>query len=121
MAKKKKSDNPEALVDAIVKGLDDRKAKEIVCLDLREIKNTICDYFVVCHGDSNTHVAGLLRAVEEQTLKDLKEKPWHVEGSENAEWILLDYVNVVVHIFQKDAREFYKIEDLWADAVVTKK
>lgn len=110
--------NSEKLAHACVHGVQENKAKEIVLLDLRKIDGAVCDFFVVCHGDSTTHVDGIAKSVEREVRTNLKEKPWHREGMENSEWILLDYVNVVVHIFREDTRDFYKIEELWADAVV---
>ena len=108
----------EKLVEEVINGLLEKKGKRIVTLDLREIENAVTDFYVVCSGDSNTHVNALAGSVEEEVRKTLKDKPWHVEGTTNAEWVLLDYVNVVVHIFQRSTREHYNIEGLWADAVV---
>ena len=108
----------EKLVEEVINGLLEKKGKRIVTLDLREIENAVTDFYVVCSGDSNTHVNALAGSVEEEVRKALKDKPWHVEGTTNAEWVLLDYVNVVVHIFQRSTREHYNIEGLWADAVV---
>jgi len=107
------------LADVIITGLQERKAKEIHLIDLRSIGNTLCDYFVVCHGTSSTHAEALADAVEDEVRTNLSEKPSHKEGLGNAEWILLDYFDVVVHIFQESNREFYNIEDLWADAQIT--
>ena len=108
----------EKLVEEIINGLLEKKGKRIVTLDLREIENAVTDFYVVCSGDSNTHVNALAGSVEEEVRKSLNDKPWHVEGTTNAEWVLLDYVNVVVHIFQRSTREHYNIEGLWADEVV---
>lgn len=108
-----------ALADVIVSGLQERKGKEIKVLDLKNIGNTVCDYFVVCHGTSSTHVESLAKSVEDEVRKVLNEKPFHKEGVGNAEWVLLDYFDVVVHIFQESTREFYNLEELWADAVIT--
>ena len=88
-------------------------------MDLREIENTVCDYFVICNGTSNTQVNALVGSIQKTVSKAIKDKPWHVEGSENGEWVLIDYVNVVVHVFQKHIREYYDIEGLWGDAKVT--
>ena len=85
-------------------------------LDLREIENTVCDYFIICNGTSNTQVNAIVNSVQKTVSKTLKEKPWHIEGSDNAEWILMDFVHVVLHVFQKHIREFYDIEGLWGDA-----
>lgn len=104
------------LVDAVVRGMQEVKAKDIVHLDLREIPNAVSDHFIICHGGSTTQVEAIAKSVEKFTLQEVNEKPWHTEGKENAGWILLDYVNVVVHIFQREVREFYAIDQLWADA-----
>ena len=93
------------------------KAKDIVHLDLREVPNTVCDHFIICHGDSSTQVEAIARSVERFTLQRLKEKPWHTEGRENAGWVLLDYVDVVVHVFLRDVRTYYGLDQLWADAI----
>lgn len=120
MAKKKKElSESQILVDVVIKGLQDKKAENIVTIDLRSLENAVCDFFVICSGTSNTHVGALSKAAEEEARKTLGEKPWHSEGFGNAEWILLDYVNIVVHIFQEEARDFYNLEGLWADAVIT--
>ena len=106
----------KVLVDTIVDGIQDVKGKDIVILDLTELPNSVTDYFIICTGESNTQVEGIQNAVVRKTREVLKEKPWHKEGLNNSEWILLDYVNVVVHIFYRDVRSFYNLEDLWADA-----
>lgn len=107
------------LISVIIKGIDDVKGEDIQLLDLREIENTVCDYFVICSGNSNTQVNAISGAVQKVVSKELKDKPWHIEGENNSEWILMDYVNVVVHVFQKHVREFYDIESLWGDAKIT--
>lgn len=104
------------LVETIVEGMQDIKAKDIAILDLTGLKNAVTDYFVIATGDSSTQVEGMASSVVRKTRTDLKEKPWHEEGVGNSEWILLDYVNVVVHIFYRETRDFYNLEDLWADA-----
>ena len=106
----------KVLVDTIVDGIQDVKGKDIVILDLTELPNSVTHYFIICTGDSNTQVEGIQNSVVRKTREELKEKPWHKEGLNNSEWILLDYVNVVVHIFYRDVRSFYNLEDLWADA-----
>lgn len=114
-----KKASADQLITEIIKGIDQVKGEKINILDLREIENTVCDYFIVCEGNSNTQVNAIAGSVQKTVSKALKDKPWHVEGEGNAEWILLDYVNVVVHIFQKQIREFYDIESLWGDAKIT--
>ncbi|MFB9054381.1 ribosome silencing factor [Formosa undariae] len=115
----KENINSDLLISTILSGIEDVKGKEISILDLREIENTVCDYFIVCEGTSNTQVNAIVNAVQKKVSKELKDKPWHIEGQDNAEWVLMDYVNVVVHVFQKHIREYYDIESLWGDAKTT--
>lgn len=117
MDKELKEDDSQVLCDAIVEGMQENKAKDIVVLDLREIHNAVCDYFVICSGESSVQVDGIGSSVVRHTRKELSEKPYSVEGKSNREWILLDYVSVVAHVFYKETRSFYELEDLWADAV----
>ena len=111
-----KNTGTDQLITEIVRGIEEIKGQDIEILDLREIENTVCDYFVICNGTSNTQVNAIVNSVQKLVSKALQEKPWHVEGSNNAEWVLLDYVHVVVHVFQKQIRDFYNIEGLWGDA-----
>ena len=111
----KKTVGINGLIEKIMIGISDVKGQDIEMLDLRKIENRICDFYIICSGSSNTHVSAILDSVKKKVSKTLKEKPSHTEGEENAEWILLDYINVVVHIFQKQVRDFYKIEELWGD------
>ncbi|MDN3492629.1 ribosome silencing factor [Winogradskyella bathintestinalis] len=115
----KENTNADQLITTIIGGIEEVKGKEITILDLREIENTVCDYFIVCEGSSNTQVNAIVNSIQKQVSKTLKDKPWHVEGTDNAEWVLMDYVNVVVHVFQKHIREYYDIESLWGDAKTT--
>ncbi len=110
----------DTLISTIITGIENVKGLEVIILDLRDIENTVCGYFVVCSGSSNTHVNAIVSAIQKTVSKELKEKPYHTEGSENSEWVLIDYVNIVVHVFQKHIREFYNIEELWGDAKTTK-
>jgi len=112
----KKVAGTDQLVTHIIKGIEEVKGQNTQILDLREIENTVCDYFIICEGTSNTQVNAIVNSVQKLVSKSLQEKPWHVEGSENAEWVLMDFVHVVVHVFQKHIREFYDIEGLWGDA-----
>lgn len=112
----KKEKEADQLITQIIKGIDEVKGQCVEILDLREIENTVCDYFIICNGTSNTQVNAIVNSIQKLVSKSLKEKPWHVEGNSNAEWVLLDYVNIVVHVFQKHIREFYDIEGLWGDA-----
>ena len=115
----KDNTNADQLITTIIGGIEEVKGKKITILDLREIENTVCDYFIVCEGSSNTQVNAIVGSIQKQVSKTLKDKPWHIEGTENAEWVLMDYVNVVVHVFQKHIREYYDIESLWGDAKTT--
>ena len=115
----KENKNADQLISAIIEGIEDVKGENINILDLREIENTVCDYFIICDGTSNTQVNAIVNSIQKKVSKEIKDKPWHIEGSENAEWVLMDYVNVVVHVFQKHTREYYDIESLWGDAVTT--
>ena len=114
----KKEVGTDVLITTILKGIDEVKGKNVNILDLREIENTVCDYFLICSGTSNTQVTAIVNSIQKTVSKEIQEKPWHVEGLENAEWVLMDYVNVVVHVFQKHIREFYDIESLWGDAKI---
>jgi len=104
------------LIEVIVEGMQEKKAKNITILDLQSIENSFCNYFVICEGDNKIQLQAITDSVEEFTRKKLSIKPHHTEGFQNAEWILMDYLTVVVHIFRSDIREFYKLEELWADA-----
>jgi ribosome-associated protein len=116
----RKIDESEQLKDNVILGMLEKKAKEIVCIDLRNVKNAVADFFVVCHADSKTHIDAIARSVEEFVYKKQGEDPLHKEGFTNSEWILLDYVTVVAHVFLQEKREFYGIERLWADADIRK-
>ena len=114
-----KNSNADQLIATILSGIEDVKGKDINILDLRDIENTVCDYFIICEGNSNTQVNAIVNSIQKKVSKELKDKPWHIEGEANAEWVLMDYVNIVVHVFQKHIREYYDIESLWGDAKTT--
>ena len=111
--------SPDELISLIVQAIEDIKGQNISLLDLRNIENTVCDYFIICNGNSNTQVNAIVSTIQKNVSKNIREKPYHIEGVENAEWVLMDYVNVVVHVFQKHKREYYDIENLWGDAKIT--
>ncbi|MBK8805569.1 MAG: ribosome silencing factor [Bacteroidales bacterium] len=111
-------DKTKELLKTIVEGLQEKKRKDIKSLDFANINNAVCKFFVICHGDSNTHVNALANSVEEFARERANTKLWRKEGLERAEWIVLDYSDIVVHIFQRSIREYYKLEDLWADCKV---
>ncbi|ASO03558.1 ribosome-associated protein [Arenibacter algicola] len=115
----KRKSSADELIALILSGIEEVKGNDINLLDLRDIENTVCDYFIICNGTSNTHVNAIVGSIQKTVSKAIQDKPWHVEGSDNAEWVLMDYVNVVVHVFQKQVREYYDIEGLWGDAKVT--
>ncbi len=106
----------EDLVKTIISGIEEVKGENITILDLRKIENSVCDFFVITDVQSSTQVKAISDSIEESVREDLNDRPWHVEGRENAEWILMDYVQVAVHIFRNEARKFYDIESLWSDA-----
>ena len=106
------------LVEKIVSSIDEVKGIDVDLLDLRKINNTVCRFFIICTGTSNTHVTAITNSIKKNVSKELKEKPYSMEGLENQEWVLIDYVDVVVHIFQSEIREFYDIENLWGDAEI---
>ena len=110
----------DALISNIFSGIENVKGFDVSLLDLRDIENTVCSYFVVCTGSSNTHVNAIVSSIEKTVSKELKEKPFNTEGNDNSEWVLIDYVNIVVHVFQRQIREYYNIEALWGDAKTTK-
>ena len=115
----KKQSNADVLITTIISGIEDVKGKDTTILDLRELENTVCDYFIICEGTSNTQVNAIVNAIQKKVSKELKDKPFNIEGEDNAEWVLMDYVNIVVHVFQKHIREYYDIESLWGDAKTT--
>ena len=108
------------LIETIVAAIEDKKGKDIVSLDLSGFDGAICSAFVVCNADSTTQVAAIADGIEEKVQQELGEKVWRVEGQQSAVWIAMDYVDVVVHIFQTELREFYRLEELWADAPLTR-
>lgn len=107
------------LADIIVKGIQEKKGKDISIMNLSGLHNSMFDYFIVCHGTSNTHIDSIADSVQDEVFKAVGQHVWHKEGFLNSEWILLDYVDIIVHIFQKEKRDFYKLEELWADGDVT--
>jgi ribosome-associated protein len=118
MGKKTVRKKSDFLAKAIIKSIKQHKGKEVVSLDLRGIKTAVCDFFIICHGTSSTHLVSIAENVRKDVSKLLKEKPWHTEGKSNKEWILMDYFDVVVHLFNKEKRGFYKLESLWSDAQI---
>lgn len=108
----------EDIVGKVIEALEDNKAHEIVKIDLRKIENCFCSFFVICHGTSGTHIASLADAVEEKVKEDLHKSPFHIEGMNAAQWVIVDYGDVVVHVFDKEMRDFYQLEDFWGDGII---
>jgi ribosome-associated protein len=111
------TDPTEYLAWAIAQGMFERKAEDIKILDMRNVKSASTDFFVISHAESDKQVEAIARSVDEEVKKLTGEMPWHREGMENNEWVLLDYFNVVAHVFQREKREFYAVEELWGDAI----
>ena len=116
MTKRQDDVTTQQLVKAVVESIQEKKGGNISILDLTSIENTIASYFIVCDGSSNVHVDAIADSVEQYVKEHTTEKPFHIEGRRNAQWVLLDYLDVIVHVFQQPVREFYNLEELWADA-----
>jgi ribosome-associated protein len=115
---KKKSDGAEVLLESVIKGIFEKKGQNVLKIDLRKLENRITDYFVICHAPSGTQVSAICDSVDDTVRKDASEKPLHIEGLDNCFWVLLDYGNVIVHVFLEEYRKFYSLESLWADAAI---
>lgn len=112
--------NSDLLLSNIIEGIQQKKGKEIVDLDLTHVQNAFCDHFVICHADSNTQVNAIADSVEKRVREEMNERAGHREGMDNAMWVLLDYRDIIVHIFQTEIRAYYKLEELWGDARIRK-
>ncbi|RZK77871.1 MAG: ribosome silencing factor [Pedobacter sp.] len=119
MVKKKLGNLSTYLSEIAVQGIQEKKGNDIVRLDLRELNSSVSDYFIICSANSSTQVKAIADSVEEEIFKNTQTDPWRKEGQETADWIILDYFDIVVHIFKTEKREFYGIEDLWGDAQTT--
>ena len=108
----------DILAELVVKGMQEKKATDIVVINLKSLKNAVSDYFVIASANSDTQIDAIATSIEEEVFKSVRQNPWQSEGRTNNEWVLLDYVNVVAHIFLKDKREFYALEELWGDAKI---
>jgi ribosome-associated protein len=115
---KKREVGTDLLLENVVRGIFEKKGHDVLKIDLRKLENRIADFFVICHGSSVTQVDSLCDSVEDAVRIGTGEKPWHIEGLENCFWVLLDYGDVVVHIFLEEYRQFYSLESLWADASI---
>ena len=115
---KRKLDVSDILLETIIEGIREVKGIDTSILDLKKIETAVCKYFVICSGTSNTHVSSIADNIKKNVSKEIQEKPWHIEGLNTSEWVLLDYSDIVVHVFQEQTREFYRLEDLWGDAKI---
>jgi ribosome-associated protein len=115
---KKKSDGTDVLLGSVLKGIFEKKGQNILKIDLRKLENRITDYFIICHASSVTQVSAICDSVDDTVRKEAFEKPLHIEGLDNCFWVLLDYGNVIVHVFLEEYRNFYSLESLWADAAI---
>ena len=115
---KRELDVSDILLETIIDGIQEVKGIDTAILDLKKIETAVCKYFVICSGTSNTHVSSITDSVKKIVSKEIQEKPWHIEGLNTSEWVLLDYSDIVVHVFQEQTREFYRLEDLWGDAEI---
>lgn len=119
MVKKKIGNLSTYLSELAVHGIQEKKGEDIVRLDLRNILSSVSDYFIICSANSGTQVKAIADSVEKEIYKGTQTDPWHKEGFEHADWIVLDYVDVVIHIFKTEKRQYYGIEELWGDAEAT--
>jgi ribosome-associated protein len=115
---KKKSDGTEILLGSVLKGIFEKKGQNVLKIDLRKLENRIADYFIICHASSGTQVGAICDSVDDTVRKEAFEKPLHIEGLDNCFWVLLDYGNLIVHVFLEEYRRFYSLESLWADATI---
>ena len=116
--RKKKIDETDILLETIIEGIQEVKAIDISILDLKKIETAVSKYFIICSGTSSTHVSSVADSVRKVVSKELSEKPIHTEGLNTSQWVLLDYADIMLHVFQKETREFYQLEDLWGDAEI---
>ena len=115
---RKKTDGTDLLLKAIINGIHEKKGQNVLKIDLRKLENRIADYFVICHASSTTQVSALSDSIDDVVRKEAGQKPVHIEGLDNCLWVLIDYGDVVVHVFVEEYRNFYSLESLWADAVI---
>jgi ribosome-associated protein len=113
-----KTFNTDTLIHKIIEGIEEVKGENTIIIDLRKIENSVAQYFIITDGNSNTQVNAIAHSIKKIVSKNLQQNPWHIEGEDNSEWILLDYVDVVAHVMQKSIREYYNLEELWADAQI---
>ena len=112
--------NVEQKRELILEAIREKKGHQIVSIDLSEVENSICDFFIICHGESVTQVGSITESIEKKLKKEALIRAHHVEGLQNSQWVLLDYFDILVHVFQEEFRSFFKLEELWADGKVTR-
>tara|TARA_B100001109_G_C18864691_1_gene476361 strand:+ start:9312 stop:9689 length:378 start_codon:yes stop_codon:yes gene_type:complete len=118
MTKESKRITSDELSDIIIKGIQEKKGENIRILDLKSVDGAVTDYFIICDANSSTQINAIKDSIEEEVRKTIGEKPWHIEGTTNLEWVLIDYVDVVAHVFNPEKRAFFNLEGLWADAEI---
>ena len=106
--------------ELILEAIREKKGHQIVSIDLSEVENSICDFFIICHGESVTQVGAITESIEKKLKEEARIRAHHVEGLQNSQWVLLDYFDILVHVFQEEFRSFFKLEELWADGKVTR-
>ena len=112
--------NVEQKRELILEAIREKKGHQIVSIDLSEVENSICDFFIICHGESVTQVGAITESIEKKLKGEALIRAHHVEGLQNSQWVLLDYFDILVHVFQEEFRFFFKLEELWADGKVTR-
>jgi len=112
--------NVEQKKELILEAIREKKGRQIISIDLSEVENSICDFFIICHGDSVTQVGAITESIEKKLKEEARIRAHHVEGLQNSQWVLLDYFDILVHVFQEEFRSFFKLEELWADGKVTR-
>jgi len=110
----------EQMREMIIEAIQEKKGHEIVSIDLRQVENSICECFIICHGESDTQVGAITDSIEKKLKEESGIRAHHVEGRQNSQWVLLDFFDILVHVFQEEFRSFYSLEELWADGVVTR-
>jgi ribosome-associated protein len=112
--------NVEEKREMIIEAIQEKKGHEIVSIDLRQVENSICECFIICHGESDTQVGAITDSIEKKLKEESGIRAHHVEGRQNSQWVLLDFFDILVHVFQEEFRSFYSLEELWADGIVTR-
>lgn len=118
--KKTSEEKEDLLLEVVIESIKNKKGKEIVSIDFKEIENSVCEYFVICHADSTTQVEAIAEEIKTKSKEQAGVSADHIEGMANSHWVLIDYINIVVHVFLSEFRSFYHLEELWADGILTK-